>query len=50
MTRSLVKRTGEKDPRTQMTNEDYRELSIRADEEVYLGLYLQVVKHSWIAT
>ena len=33
MTRSLVKRTGEKDPRTQMTNEEYRELSIRADEE-----------------
>ena len=33
MTRSLVKRTGEKDPRTQMTNEDYRELSNRADEE-----------------
>ena len=36
MTRSLVKRTGEKDPRTQMTNEDYRELSIRADEEGYI--------------
>ena len=33
MTRDVVKRTGAKDPRAQMTNDDYRELSNRADEE-----------------
>ena len=33
MTRDVVKRTGAKDPRIQMTNDDYRELSNRADEE-----------------
>ena len=32
MTRDLVRRTGVKDPRNQMTNDDYRELSERADE------------------
>ena len=33
MTRTVIKNTGEKDPRRQMTNDDYRELSRRADEE-----------------
>ena len=32
MTRDVVKRTGEKDPRHQMTNDDYRALSDAADE------------------
>ena len=32
MTRDVVKRTGEKDPRRQMTNDDYRALSEAADE------------------
>ena len=32
MTRTVIKNTGEKDPRRQMTNDDYRELSRRADE------------------
>ena len=33
MTRTVIKNTGAKDPRRQMTNEDYRELSRVADEE-----------------
>ena len=32
MTRSVVKNTGSKDPRRQMTNDDYRALSEQADE------------------
>ena len=33
MTRSVVKNTGAKDPRRQMTNDDYRALSEQADEQ-----------------